>query len=246
MSQVGLRKPRRTKIQLEDDLLNGLERLVARMGFTNIPLYMITQEANIDSNVFYRRYNNINELFALLAQRYGVYLNESVDFKDLERLGEREFLIKLLHKTFANISDKKVMQKLLVWELSDSNEVTRNSVILRDKMAQSFINHFTKISRGKGVDINSSVAILVAAIYYIAIYRSTYNSANTTMAFKGETGNRDIMLAIENFVNMLFDRLERGERLHRRINLMLADGISAENIQRYLELSSSEYEFILA
>lgn len=66
------------------------------------------------------------------------------------------------------------------------------------------------------------------------------------MAFKGETGNRDIMLAIENFVNMLFDRLERGERLHRRINLMLADGISAENIQRYLELSSSEYEFILA
>ncbi len=242
MTQTGLRKPRRTKAQLEEDLFNGLERLVAKMGFTNIPLYMITQEAEIDSNVFYRRYSNVNELFARLAHRYDSWINELVSPEELAELGDRKALIKTLQRGFISLNENVVMQKLMLWELSDSNEVTRHTIAARQKSMQTLIKHYSDISRGMGVDMKSSIIILVAAIYFITMRRNLLNNKELMTNQDG----RDILSAIEMMVNLLFDKIERNERLKHRITIMLKDGITPENIQRYLEITPSEYEFALA
>ncbi|MFR9648972.1 MAG: TetR/AcrR family transcriptional regulator [Rikenellaceae bacterium] len=245
MTQTGLRKPRRTKAQLEEDLLNGLERLVAKMGFTNIPLYMITQEADIDSNVFYRRYKNVNELFALLAHRYDSWINELITPKDIELLGERKALINMLQKGFYGLSNNRMMQRLLVWELSDSNEVTRQTAAARLKSMRPIIKRYSDYSRGKGVDMKSSISILICALFYMVLRRSIFISSQATTP-NTSFEDREILSALEMMVNLLFDRMERNQKLKNRITMMLDDGISPENIQRYLEITSSEYEFAMA
>ncbi len=206
---------------------------------------MITQEAKIDSNVFYRRYNNINELFALLVKRYDNWLNDLVSTEDLESLGDRQFLITALKRGYIELSSNRVLQKLMVWELSENNEVTRHTTTMRDKSMQIFIKHFTDASRGKGVDMRSAISILIVAVYYTALYRGSLNVTAVGISNSAFT-DKEILSSIEMMVNLLFDRLERADRIKRCITSMLKDGIAVENIQRYLEISPAEYEFIMA
>ena len=47
---------RRTNEQIDKDVISELEKLVAEYGFGNVNLSALMKAANIEANVFYRRY----------------------------------------------------------------------------------------------------------------------------------------------------------------------------------------------
>ena len=53
---------RRTNEQIDKDVISELEKLVAEYGFGNVNLSALMKTANIEANVFYRRYGSMENL----------------------------------------------------------------------------------------------------------------------------------------------------------------------------------------
>lgn len=50
--------------------------------------------ANIEANVFYRRYGSMENLYDRLAKQYDFWINDAIDVSSLNILGPKKFLRK--------------------------------------------------------------------------------------------------------------------------------------------------------
>jgi AcrR family transcriptional regulator len=72
--KVEKKRFRRTKIAIERDVLQAVGSLIEELGFSNVTLTGVARRAKIEPAVFYRRYNNLEELFDKYTQKYDYWL----------------------------------------------------------------------------------------------------------------------------------------------------------------------------
>lgn len=85
---------RRTNEQIDKEVISELEKLVAEYGFGNVNLSALMKAANIEANVFYRRYGSMENLYDRLAKQYDFWINDTIDVSSLNILGPKKFLRK--------------------------------------------------------------------------------------------------------------------------------------------------------
>ena len=68
---------RRTNEQIDKEVISELEKLVAEYGFGNVNLSALMKAANIEANVFYRRYGSMENLYDRLAKQYDFWILKS-------------------------------------------------------------------------------------------------------------------------------------------------------------------------
>lgn len=58
---------RRTNEQLDKEVISEFEKLVGEFGFGNVNLSALMKAADLEANVFYRRYGSMDNLYDRLA-----------------------------------------------------------------------------------------------------------------------------------------------------------------------------------
>lgn len=240
----GKRCARRTKVQLEKDIMNALEQLIIERGFMNIPMLTLVKAAGIDPNVFYRRYGVIENLFDKFTSQYDFWLNDILNISDLPKLGDRTFFTESLKKLYDELERNHVMQKLLAWELSEDNSITRRTAGMREKLNLNLIAYYEDVFRSSGIDIKSITALLLGGLYYIVLHqeRATF----CTMDFRTEEGHKSLNNAIDTVVGLIFDKLEQRQKQQQMVQRMLNDGISQAKISEYLDITPYQLKKILS
>lgn len=130
---------RRTNEQIDKEVISELEKLVAEYGFGNVNLSALMKAANIEANVFYRRYGSMDNLYDRLAKQYDFWINDAIDVSSLNILGPKKFFAETFKTLYRNLSDNTVMQKLLLYEMSVINETTKRTAETRDIMNLNLI-----------------------------------------------------------------------------------------------------------
>lgn len=243
-TNTGKRNARRTKVQLEKDIMNALEQLIIERGFMNIPMLTLVKAAGIDPNVFYRRYGTIENLLDKFTGQYDFWLNDILNISNLPKLGERKFYAEALKKLYNELVKSPVMQKLLAWELSEDNPTTRRTAGIREKLNLNLIAYYEELFQSSGIDIKSITALLTGGIYYLALRQG--HSKLCSIDFGTEEGQKRLANAIDLIVNMLFDKLEQKHRQYVMIQKMQNDGITQGKIIEYLDITPYQYKKIMA
>ena len=72
------------------------------------------------------------------------------------------------------------MQKLLAWELSEDNIITRRTSQNRDNNSGHLIEYFEDTLKNCEVNFNVGIAVLTGGIYYLIVHRkmATFNRVN--------------------------------------------------------------------
>lgn len=238
------KRVRRTNDQLKSDIMGALEQLIIKRGFTNVNMFALTQEAKISPQVFYEHCGTMDKLFEELAGKYDFWLNGVLNLSELSNLSPREFFAKMLKVLYTRLEEEPIMQKLLIWELSESNPVTRKTAGMRDIMTTSLLAYYEGIFKSSGIDIKNVIAILFAGVYYLVLHRecSTFCSVN----FNTDEGREAFFDAIDTLTNAIFDKIERQQRLQAMIRQMQNDKIPLEKISIYLNLSVQQIKKIVA
>lgn len=243
-TNTGKRGARRTKVQLEKDIMDALEQLITERGFMNIPMLTLVKAAGIDPNVFYRHYGTIENLFDKFTGQYDFWLNDIVNISDLPKLGEKKFYAEALKELYNELVKSPVMQKLLAWELAEDNPTTRRTSGIREKLNLNLIAYYEELFQSSGIDIKSVTALLTGGIYYVALRQE--RSKFCSVDFRTEDGQKRLANAVDMLVNMLFDKLEQKQKQHQMIQKMQNDGISQTKILEYLDISPYQYKKIMA
>lgn len=243
-SDKGKRSARRTKAQLEEDIMKALERLIIERGFMNIPMLTLVKEAGIDPNVFYRRYGTIENLYEKFASRYDFWLNDTLNISNLQKLGDKKYYAEAFKALYDELEKDRAMQRLLVWELTDDNPTTRKTAGIRDKLSLNLSAYYEDIFRSSGIDIKSITALLLGGIYYIVLHQK--RSTLCSIDFNTDEGRKKLTNAINALVDIIFGKLEEKQRQQQMIQRMQNDGISQTKILEYMDITPYQLKKIMA
>lgn len=232
---MGVENTRRSKQQLEKDIMGALERLVIERGFMNLPMLALVKEAKIDFNVFYRHCGSADDLFEKFTKQYNFWLSDTLNISNLRPLGDKIFFAESLKKIYSELEKNPVMQKLLLWELEEDNQITRGTADMREKLNLNLMAYYGEKFAPLRIDINAISALLIAGIFYLVLHRgrSTFCSVDDS----NDEGKKRIINAIDTFTELLFDKLNEKQRQREMIQRMLKDGISKSKIADYLDIS---------
>lgn len=233
MPQKKERTARRTNEQLENAVMSALEALITERGFMNASLLSFLKIAGIEANVFYRHYGTLDQLYDKFIDQYDFRLYDTLN-SNMHKSDDRQFCKKVLKKLYMGLEQDIVMQKILLWELSDLNPTTCKTAAIRERMSLDIMGYISAAFSRTSIDIQPIAALLVAGVHYIILHRG--HSGFCTLDFKTGYGRKRIFKAIDMLVNLLFDKLEQEQRYREMALRMEKDSISEAKIAYYLDV----------
>jgi AcrR family transcriptional regulator len=202
------RRHRRTRENLEKDVQNAVTTLIEDVGFANVTLTAVAQRAKIEASVFYRRYENLDELFDEYTRKYDYWLAGITELLPAD-LNEEDSLRWIMRNLITALYKNRVMQQLLVWELSDDNEVTRRTATLREKINESLIGLLETKFENSGWDMNVVVSMLIGGVYYLILHRMRSTFCNVD--FGTRKGKERMLQTVDQMIQVIFADINKGK-----------------------------------
>ncbi len=213
-------------------------------GFGNVNLSALMKAANIEANVFYRRYGSMENLYDRLAKQYDFWINDAIDVSSLNILGPKKFFAETFKTLYRSLSDNTVMQKLLLYEMSVINETTKRTAETRDIMNLNLIAFYDNLFRPAKINIKAIMANLIGGIYYLILHRRCAKTC--TIDFNTQEGEKVFFEWIDFLTDVIFDKLEAYERNRKAAQEMLSDGISEFKICKYMGINKNDLRILLS
>lgn len=197
MEQENKRKPRRTKKDLENTIETSAIKVIADVGFSGLTVAKLLKETKAEPPVFYNRYKDISDFIDKFVRMYDYWLNDSIkiDFKEGNALKNIEnIIINLVDLIDGNVC----MQKLIAWELNESNFITRRTAQNRDTNSYALIKYFEDEFKDCDINFNAALGIIIGGIYYLIIHKnlSTFNNIDYTKSESMDLLKNNIRLII--------------------------------------------------
>lgn len=165
-----VRKPRRTKGDLDNAINKAAERLIMERGFSNTLITDIMKEAEIEPTVFYKRYKNIDEFYGEFVKKRDYWFSDVIK-NAMNGEDMMEDVYNMLCCLLSELSDKSLMLELLRWEVAQGNDITNYTSKLREEhtlpLAGKYLSHYF----GTNVDIVAWSALLIGGIYYLCLHK---------------------------------------------------------------------------
>ena len=163
---------RRTDEDLNDTLLLAAKDEILKNGFENTTITNVLKSANIQINVFYRRYNSLNDLFDKLIRPYDYWLEDNLKF---EGDNPSERVINALNNLIDSINGDPFMQQILLWEVCSDNYLTRRITTNRDLYFNHCIDRYFDKLNSKMSELHNLSSFIVGGIYYFFVTRHKSN-----------------------------------------------------------------------
>lgn len=202
------RRHRRTRENLEKDVQSAVTSLIEEVGFANVTLTAVAQRAKIEASVFYRRYENLDDLFDEYTRKYDYWLAGITELLPAD-LNEEDSLRWIMRNLITALYKNRVMQQLLVWELSEDNEVTRRTATLREKINESLIGLLETRFENSGWDMKVVVSMFIGGIYYLILHRmrSTFCSVD----FNTRKGKERLLETVDQMIRVVFADINKSK-----------------------------------
>ena len=110
---------RRTRANLEQDIITAAEQLIGEKGFCRLKLTELCERAKIESPVFYNRYEDIDDFVEKFVRNYDYWLSDNVTL-DTKNLSPVENMNHIIQTLIDSLAANPVMQKLIAWELNEN------------------------------------------------------------------------------------------------------------------------------
>lgn len=168
--------PLRDKDRTRAKLIKTVGKIIKTKGFHELKITKIAQVAGVDKKLIYEYFgtaeNLINEY--LRSEDYG----SSIDFvkTDLSDNG-KQFSKMLIKNMYEALSKNKELQKIIVWELYEYNEILRKLAEHREELGeeifQAAMHPYFKENHKK---YRAVLAILISSTYYLNLHSTSNGS----------------------------------------------------------------------
>ena len=220
---------RRTQIAIDRDVLSAVNSLVEEVGFEKITLTSIAQKAKIESTVFYRRYDSLEDLFDRYTEKYDFWFN-SIAENIPKDISDKEIFSELLSNLIKSLYKSKGMQQLLIWELSSDNKTTRKTARMREMLNEPLVSMLEARFAGSGVNIKVVAAIVISGIYYLILHRK--RSTFCAVDFSTKIGKNQLESTVIQIIELLYSLTEVTNNKMEIAKRLREEGVNEEIIKR--------------
>lgn len=224
------RRKRRSAKDVENSILDAASQLIEENGFSKLTVTGIMQLAEIEPVQFYKRYEDLSQFIDNYVKKFDYWFSDIVE-SHKKSSNEKELYLNILTDLFNSLSENKVMQQLLRWELSDNNETTQRTARLRELHTLPLCRKFADQFSGSKTDIVAISALVVGGIYYLVLHDEL--SSFSGLDLKKETDRQRVTGAIKELSNILFSNHSLTKETIDSIVKMKNDNMPIEKIEYY-------------
>lgn len=168
--ELDRKRCRRSHQEIEEVIKAAAKALIEEVGFTNLTLTGIIKKAELEPNVFYKRYSDLDALLDKFVRDYDYWLNDSINF-DADKRTPLENCENLLIELVDSLNSNIVMQKLLAWEITDNNYITKRTAENRERHSVHLLEYFNNKFVDSDIDFDIATALLISGVYYIILHK---------------------------------------------------------------------------
>lgn len=202
------RRPRRSKITLQRDILDAIAELVGEEGFANINLSSISQAAEVDINAIQRNFGSLERLLDRYVQIFDYWYDDIVQSAKSSSSDEPEQLYgEILRKIIESLYKNKNMRQLLLWEMTEENNTTKRVAYNREHALKDVLSNYEEVFKDSGLDVEILTSILVAGINDLIIRRK--KSFFLGVDYSLTKSKERLIKTVSNIVSMCFATLKQ-------------------------------------
>ncbi len=229
-----IRRKRRSNKEIEDTIIEVATQSIIEKGFNGITATGIMQKASIEPVQFYRRYNDLNGFIDEYVKRFDYWFSDVA--KSYSNINDdKEQYKKIICGLLDSLLDNKIMQQLLVWELTEHNPTSRRTAQLRELHTLPLCSKYSKIFEESDIDVVAISAFLIGGIYYLVLHKDLSTFSGIDLNKKGD--KERLYKAINQLSEILFSSIYPSKETVEIARKMKADNISTDKIMEYTNLS---------
>ena len=198
--------PLRDKDRTKAKLIKTVGKIIKTKGFHELKITKIAQVAGVDKKLIYEYFgtaeNLINEY--LHSEDYG----SSMDFvkTDLSDNG-KQFSKMLIKNMYEALSKNKELQKIIVWELYEYNEILRKLAEHREELGeeifQAAMHPYFKENHKK---YRAVLAILISSTYYLNLHSTSNGSIFVGLNIKAENDRKVLDEVVSDLIDFAYEK----------------------------------------
>lgn len=240
MEDIKKRRPRRSQVAIERDILESLVEIVKESGFEKVSLIAVAQRAQVQLSVIYRHFGSLDKLIDRYVQSLDYWLNTVFDPKKFQETAFPEAYTYTLQQLVNSFSKSVEMQKLMIWELSDDNHITRRTMKRRELINEEMLTVYNKYFENLNIDIAAVTAIIAGGIYYTVINKK--RSRFFGIDFSSKQGRERLLAAVGILSDSMFTMLEQQQTVSKIAKKLKDSGVAADVICKATNLNLADVE----
>jgi AcrR family transcriptional regulator len=197
--------PIRDKEKTKQKLLNAVGKILKTKGYSGLMVSKIAAVAGFDKKLIYEYFGSTDKLIDeyIKSQDYWsrFEVGSDVDLSD----GGREMSKLAVLDQFENLKKNKELQKILVWEMSESRPILKKLFDQREEVGEELFKNITDPHFGeKSKKFRAIAAILVAGSYHLNMFTAHNATTFCGLDMKSEEGRQEVRNAIEDIIDFAY------------------------------------------
>jgi AcrR family transcriptional regulator len=206
MKRKAVEGPIRNKEKSKQKLLNAVGKILRTKGFSALKVNDIAATAGLDKKLIYNYFGSAEKLIDAYIHSQDFWANAINEEAPVAIDDGGQALSKsMLLSQFDYIFKNKELQKILVWELSESRKSLKKLYDEREAKGEILFSHIIDPYFGEyAVRYRAILALLVSGIYYLDIHSSVNFSTMCGLDIKSEAGRTEIREAVSFIIDKAY------------------------------------------
>lgn len=200
--------PIRDKEKTKQKLLAAVGKILRVKGYSGLKVSKIAAVAGFDKKLIYEYFGSTDKLIDeyIKSQDYWSKFSPNIEEEQQSSKGQ-DALTKGILSQFENLKKNKELQKIILWELSESKPILRKLVQEREDVGKVLFENITDPYFGEDAKrFRAIIALIVSGAYYLNLYPAYNATEFCGLDMKTEEGRAEIEKAIVEIVDFAYQK----------------------------------------
>ncbi|MDN5395369.1 MAG: TetR/AcrR family transcriptional regulator [Chryseobacterium sp.] len=164
--------PIRDKEKTKQKLLAAVGKILRVKGYSGLKVSKIAAVAGFDKKLIYEYFGSTDKLIDEYIKSQDYWSKFRPDIEEEVQVGKgKESLIQGILMQFESLKKNKELQKIILWELSESKPILKNILKQREEVAANLFENVTDPYFGENAtNVRAMLALIAAAVYYLNLF----------------------------------------------------------------------------
>lgn len=215
MNEKNTNKPVKNRAQTEQKLINAVGVILVEKGYNGLGVNAIAKEAGVDKKLIYRYFGNVSVLIEtyMLQKDYWNTIFKTV-IPSREAIADKnfpisDFLTATLQSQLDFFYKEAEMQNIILWGLSEKNELLQAMTISREELGDRILNYTDTLFDNDELNFRAVMALLVAGIYHLVLHAKGNGVSFCGIDINSKDGRASIKQAIAQITALAYSKRKK-------------------------------------
>ena len=204
--------PIRDKARTMSKMVAAVGKVLQKKGYTGLTAPNIAKAAGVDKKLVWTYFGGIDNLVEEYINQKDFYKSTAkpdIDYllQDPDKLTQNH-INQLLQNQFETLLTNRALQRIIHWEVGESNEILRKIADKREEIGEELFSKTSPYFDHSNVDIRARLALVISGIYYLTLHAKNNGSKFCGIDINTVEGKQRISDAIQELVFDAYDKVK--------------------------------------